>query len=297
MKKTLKEKIRNEKGISLVTGIIISLVIIIAISIIIFVGIKITQKSTEQNVSGKTDGKTNKSSETAKKEDLGEYWYEKYLNIEQKEKCDLALFDKKFTGPINLLTADSFVKKYKLYIDGLGTEAQVSTISNLLNMENTIKRECHVYMYYGEEYELNKYSRSLELYITNYSEEELSIKECYEKGWWYMKGSNILGIIANASSTSTNSSYNKSYYLDEVVKNLGAPKHIYSLLERKGADFKDQSYIIDYQFEGFDILIDVWDSPQDDAVKVEGIKYSTNVDTQMTINKMQKDFKDFKIVK
>ena len=44
MKKTLKEKIRNEKGISLVTGIIISLVIIIAISIIIFVGIKSQQR-------------------------------------------------------------------------------------------------------------------------------------------------------------------------------------------------------------------------------------------------------------
>lgn len=292
---------KNEKGIALIFLVIIIIaILVISGGVLVF----IVHQNTENKGETQTIADTNSSSLEENSEEVN-FWINNYKNFgEQKENINLKLFDNKFDTPIDLMSADSFVKAIHYYPEY--NRKTVYKMSDLLNAEDMIDSGANIYLEYGnlENEESESYEHLINLRISNFNEEDISMKECFKNNWWCMDLSSINKAFG-IEPTLEEEYADKNAELNKIIDFLGGPKHIYCMLEVNDRDegyLKDLSsidYILLYDY-GDDVIwidvIEIASSSKTYKPHVSSIMYAPKEFWQKYLY-LQEESEDFRVIK
>lgn len=262
---------KKERGIALTTLIIIIVAILIVGGVATFFAVKGSDKDTDKDTDKEkiesVDKDSTKKEEKDEDEDEkettqeNEFWVSNYKKWgEQKETFTLTLFDGKFTAPIDLKSADNFVKKYGYAVNGQGTK-NTNTIQTILNSEDEISiMGTTIWMYYGELNENNSYKDSIRVKVENYNKEDIVLKEAINNNWWYISediedAENSLGI--DITDTTYDEESDARPLLNKIIENLGGPSHIYILEKTLDNSYQNLNYWLVYEYNEFVLVVEV----------------------------------------
>lgn len=267
----------NKKtGISLIVLVAVIAIVLILVAVLI-VALKGNNK--EQLVQGNEHEIEQVEEETEQNTSNTQFklWVDDYNNWgEQKEKCDLVMFDGKCPVPIDMTTFDNYFTRYDYHIayDGVKiygdkTNQHTTKIKDVIECEELIDSGSNLWMYYGKIEEFKNYGHinSVKVDIENYNynikelEGHISLKDAIKNNWWYIEEGvypeEALGI--NAEDEDYDDKENAVPLLNKVVDRLGGPKHIYTLKKVDEDWCRSRTYLLSYEYDEFVITIEVFE--------------------------------------
>lgn len=239
-----------------------------------------TEKSTSKIVNSEENDK--ESSET--KENGLTFWINKQNWNGLKGTYDGTLLTKKLKAPLKLSEIDELGRPYFWFLNGYeGQNAE--TLSEILESDeiqgSSNPTKIGVQSSFDEtwvEFEGEKLGL-VSIQVFNYAEEDLSIKECYEKNWWFAElNYEALGISPDVKS--------QDYQIeraDAIVQLLGAPTYILDTFSSFESACKENEgsiyYCLVYDFDEYVIVFDmsenVFNEYNTQFLKIDEIKYYT----------------------
>ena len=293
---------KREKGMSLIvlTIIIIAIIIVGAVAVLL-----IAKGNNDDTNVGQVSPSTDTNYETEQNNDasnenstmIAKFWIDDYKNWgEQKESFTLTLFDGKFTTPIDLKSADSFVKKYTYSVNKKNVDPTTSIVP-IMNSEDLIGISgTRIWAYYGELNEYNSYKNSLTINVENYNGTDTALKECIANNWWYIEESvktpeRTLGIDMT-NEPEYNKDGNAKPLLDKVVNELGAPKHIYVTERTSDGGLEIIEYLLSYEYDNYSVMIEVSESLYNNMhqTMVGSVTYYNNVCRDKRLEELKRHY-------
>jgi hypothetical protein len=160
---------------------------------------------------------------------------------DRRDSFETVLFQEKFTLPIDIASFDGIDEKMK-------STARVSPgrFFTIIELDNT------------------------DIYIKNYSDETVTIQECLENGWWYMKPAyttrtiniyNALNIDTSGIEEEYRDGTDNSPYYFAMIEQIGAPSEFNdSVLVYEYDDFTVEIAWTDKHMEEYDInMVEMYD--------------------------------------
>lgn len=239
--------------------ILFSILIIIAISAAILLII-----SKGDNHSTDTDYENEQDYTNEETSEQNEFWLDNHKNWgNQKEIGSLTLFEGKFQTPIDLKNVNEFAKEIRYYPNGYNGKT-TNDINEVLSSEIMIDSDTPIWLAFGEKNEYGNYSELIEITSNCFNETETSIKECLANNWWSISDIHSVpdalmeyfGITIDSLNSDYHPNWDTRPLLDEIIKILGGPKHIYKSLNWDEED-NSRYYSLHYEYSDFTLAIDV----------------------------------------
>lgn len=195
---------------------------------------------------------------------------------DHRESWNSALFHEKFTLPIDIMAIDDFCAPYSYNISGEGSKT-AKTMEEVINSGVGIRADDELIIWLRRQGEENEAEGSaddetlenvedVQVIFKNYSEEEKTIKECYDQGWWYLEV-DVVGPAFRALNIEMPAEYEDKRYIDgkdntifynAMIDQLGAPTEILDKELFDGGDSGMEAYPIYYLIYGYeDYIIEI----------------------------------------
>lgn len=263
--------------------IILAIVCVVTIIIITCVNIN-SNKNTQSanNINSITNSNTEISSQSDngnKNNNTVTFWADREDWGEHKTSFDGTLFNESFTTPIDLKTIDEVCSPFR-YFPNTRNGTNSDTISEILNSDKILNAgnvaDIHTRTKYengkNQTYKKDQANDNIsKIYIKNYSDNDMSIKDCYQKGWFYIEAlynpDEVLGFPnIKKENKEYSSNYNNRPLMDAFIQKYGAPSYIISDLssiQELKDSFEKKSgslaYSVIYEYDDYVIRIAITD--------------------------------------
>lgn len=200
------------------------------------------EKDKEESSSGTQNGTTAavsvKPEENKPSDDSPVFWFNQQKWTEPAGSFEGGLFHEAIALPIDLRELDDIAAPYRMFAGGiyqLFDYIDTDKIGELLESEEEVlpgkeaviavltdsdlsKEERKELLARQKEYGINV------IEICNFSEHRLSIKSCYENGWWRVEAYDVNAL--RTEFTESDDAYPKDL-LDSVVRKFGSPTYLF----------------------------------------------------------------------
>ena len=224
------------------------------------------------------------------------YWIlQQDFSAPQKEFSG-TLFNESAVLPLDLMAIDAYAAPYKSYLGGYGDAIYVDTIDKILYSDKLLAPSSEYYVgassstvirtQYSETENIGSFDAGfcgigeIEIYNLSENDEKLSVKTCYENGWWAIVQSEN---YAHKHMLQVEGGYGVDI-CDQIVEKWGSPTYIVKTLGQVEsldawyASMKEdevEMYSLIYEYDEFAIEIMVMENSFGTApsVEINGVVY------------------------
>ena len=282
---------KENKGISF--WVLLLIIVVGVASVVLFINKdNKLEEETKTEVFNQTENvKENDSALGENKQDTTEksFWFN---SIEMsKQNNVIELYNDKVELPIKLENLDVCSAPYSFWPNGVN-QTNAETIQDILkstieiNAGRETKISTQTKYIDGSWKDYDEVPDNIEaIHIKNYTEEVLTIAECYNNGWWYItnlyKLEDVLGVDLT-DNTEYSKDLNESPLLDMAINKFGSPTYIrMSQNYNKNLKLNEGTLVYDlvYEYSEYTIIFSVYELIMSEydyhIIKFNGITYYT----------------------